>query len=54
MAIILNKTRDFKSKVFFCLILAKYASGDEIELKISHKGEEKTVKVKLTEREADK
>ncbi|MFA5188463.1 MAG: trypsin-like peptidase domain-containing protein [Patescibacteria group bacterium] len=31
-------------------LLAKYAPGDEVELKISHKGEEKTVKVKLEER----
>jgi len=31
-------------------LLAKYAPGDEVALKISHKGEEKTVKVKLEER----
>jgi len=31
-------------------LLAKYAPGDEVELKILHKGEEKTVKVKLDER----
>jgi S1-C subfamily serine protease len=31
-------------------ILSKSAPGDEVELKIWHKGEEKTVKVKLTER----
>ncbi len=31
-------------------MLAKYAPGDEVELKIFHKDGEKTVKVKLTER----
>jgi len=31
-------------------MLAKYAPGEEVELKILHKGEEKTLKVKLEER----
>jgi len=32
-------------------ILARYAPGDEVELKILHKGEEKTVKAVLSERD---
>jgi serine protease Do len=31
-------------------MLAQYAPGDEVELKVWRKGDEKTVKVKLAER----
>nr|MBD3359325.1 trypsin-like serine protease [Candidatus Buchananbacteria bacterium] len=34
-------------------VLARYAPGDEVELKVFHDGEEKTVKVQLVEREIE-